>query len=65
MISKFDKRRGTLIRGNPGNINLLSMILNLLIGADIDSLVDIDNKKQDILILDKVPTNSIGDTTLK
>ena len=41
------------------------MILNLLIGADIDSLVDIDNKKQDILILDKVPTNSIGDTTLK
>ena len=39
--------------------------MNLIFGVDIDSLVDIDNKKQDILILDKVPTNSIGDTTIK
>ena len=39
--------------------------MNLIFGVDIDSLVDIDNKKQDILILDKVPTDSLGDTTLR
>ena len=39
--------------------------MNLIFGADIDSLVDIDNKKQGILILDKVPTDSLGDTTLR
>ena len=39
--------------------------MNLIFGVDIDSLVDIDNKKQDTLILDKVPTDSLGDTTLR
>ena len=39
--------------------------MNLIFGVDIDSLVDIDNKKQDILILDKIPTDSLGDTTLR
>ena len=39
--------------------------MNLIFGVDIDSLVDIDNKKQDILILDKIPTDGLGDTTLR
>ena len=36
----------------------------LIFGADMSSAVHIDNKKKDILILVKCPTNSLGDTTL-
>ena len=41
------------------------MLLNLIFGADIDSSVHIGNKKQEILILGKSPTDSLGDTTFR
>ena len=35
-----------------------------IFGADISSLVDIDNEKKDILIYGKGPTDGLEDTTL-
>ena len=36
----------------------------IVFGADMSSSVHIDNKKKDILILDKGPTKGLDDTTL-
>ena len=36
----------------------------LILSADMISLVHIDNKKKDILILGKSPTNGLDDTAL-
>ena len=43
---------------------VIGLVKTLMFGADMNSSVHIDNKKEDILILGKGLTNDLDDTTL-